>query len=81
MEMRGHEGVDPHLGRAFPGGAVVENPLPVQERQETWVQPLRREDPMEKETATRSSFLAWEILWTEESGGLQSTGLQRVRRD
>ena len=37
-------------------------------------------DPLEKEMATHSSILVWEIPWTEESGGLQSMGLQRVRR-
>ena len=37
-----------------------------------------REDPLEKEMATHSSILSWEILWTEEPGGLQSTGLERV---
>ena len=47
--------------------------------QETWVQSLIREDPLEKEMATHSSVLAWEILWTGEPGGLQSVGLQRVR--
>ena len=36
-------------------------------------------DPLEKEMATHSSLLAWEIPWTEDSGGLQSMGLQRVR--
>ena len=41
---------------------------------ETWVQSLGREDPLEKETATHSSILAWRIPWTEELGGLQSTG-------
>ena len=45
---------------------------------ETWVQPLGQEDPLEEEMATRSSILAWEIPWTEEPGGLQSTGSQRV---
>ena len=40
-------------------------------------QSLGREDPLEKEVATHSSILAWEIPWTEESGGLQSTGSQR----
>ena len=40
--------------------------------QETWVQPLDKEDPLEKEMATQSSILAWRILWTEESGKLQS---------
>ena len=41
---------------------------------ETWVQSLGREDPLEKEMATHSSVLAWRIPWTEELGGLQSTG-------
>ena len=45
---------------------------------ETWVRSLGREDPLEKEMATHSSILAWRILWTEEPGGLQSTGSQRV---
>ena len=43
---------------------------------ETWVQSLGLEDPLEKEMATHSSFLAWRIPWTEELGGLQSTGLK-----
>ena len=42
------------------------------------VRSLGREDPLEKEMATHSSTLAWKIPWTEEHGGLQSTGLQRV---
>ena len=46
--------------------------------QETWVQFLRQEDPVEKEMATHSSIPAWRIPWTEEPGGLQSMGLQRV---
>ena len=41
---------------------------------ETWVRSLGREDPLEKEMATHSSILAWRISWTEELGGLQSTG-------
>ena len=45
---------------------------------ETWVQSLGREDPLEKETATHSSTLAWKIPWTEEPGGLQSMGSQTV---
>ena len=45
--------------------------------QETRIQSLGGEDPLEKEMATRSSFLAWEIPWTEESGGLQFMGLQK----
>ena len=47
--------------------------LPVRETQ---VQSLGEEDPLEKEMATHSSILAWEIPWTEEPGGLQSTGSQ-----
>ena len=47
--------------------------------QETQVQSLGWEDPLEEEMATRSSILAWEIPRTEEPGGLQSMGLQRVR--
>ena len=46
---------------------------------ETWVQSLDQEDPLEKEMATDSSILVWEIPWTEEPGGLQSMGSQRVR--
>ena len=49
--------------------------------QETWIQSLGREGSLEKEMATHSSILAWRIPWTEEPGGLQPTGLQRVRRD
>ena len=45
---------------------------------ETWVWSLGWEDPLEKEMATHSSILAWRIPWTEEPGGLQSTGSQRV---
>ena len=49
--------------------------------QETWVPSLDQEDPLEKGMATHSSILAWEIPWTEEPGGLQSMGSQRVRND
>ena len=49
------------------------------EMQETWVQSLGREDPLEKEMATHSSILTMEILWTEEPRGPQSMGLRRVR--
>ena len=48
---------------------------------ETRVQSLGREDPLEKEMVTHSSILAWEIPRTEEPGGLQSTGSQRVKHD
>ena len=46
--------------------------------QEARVQSLGQEDPLEKEMATHSSILAWRIPWTEEPGGLQSMGSQRV---
>ena len=49
--------------------------------QETWVQFLGWEDTLEKEIATHSSILAWKIPWTEEPGGLQSMGSQRVGHD
>ena len=49
--------------------------------QETWVQFLGREDPLEKEMATYSSILAWRIPWTKEPGRLQSMWLQRVGHD
>ena len=49
--------------------------------QETWVQSLSEEDPLEEEIATHSSILGWRIPWTEEPGGLQSVGLQRVGHD
>ena len=46
-----------------------------------WVRSLDWEDPLDKGTATHSSILAWKIPWTEEPGGLQSTGSQRVEHD
>ena len=49
--------------------------------QKTWVRPLGWEGPLEEEMATHSSVLAWRIPWTEEPGGLQSKGSQRVRHD
>ena len=48
---------------------------------ETWVRSLGQENPLEKEMATHSSILAWRIPWTEEPGGLQSTGSPRVGHD
>ena len=65
-----------------PGGANgKETPLLMQETHETRVSSLGREDPLEKEMATHSSILAWKIPWTEEPGGLQSTGSQRAGHD
>ena len=57
---------------------MVEN-LPA--KQETWVRSLGQEDPLEKGMATHCSVLAWKIPWTEEPGGLQSMGWQRVGHD
>ena len=61
---------------------VVKNPLmPMQETQETLVLSLGWEDPLEEEMATHSSVFAWRTPWTEEPGGLQSMGSQRVRHN
>ena len=49
--------------------------------QETWVQSLDQEDSLEKEMANHSSILAWKTPWTEEPGGLQPMGSQRVGHD
>ena len=56
----------------FPGGASGKEP---------WVQSLGQEDPLQKAMATHSSVLAWRIPWTEDPGGLQSMGSQRVEYD
>ena len=53
----------------------------MQETQETQFQSLGQEDPLEGEMATHFGILAWRIPWTEKSGRLQSTCLQRVRHD
>ena len=57
---------------------MVKNPHAMQE---TWVQSLGWEDPLEEGMATHSNIFSWRIPWTEEPGGLQSMGLQRVRHD
>ena len=54
----------------YAGGSVVKNSPAMQETQETWVQSLGREDPLEEGRATYSSILAWRIPWTEEPGVL-----------
>ena len=59
----------------------VKNPPAMQETQKMWVQSLDQKDPLEKEMATRSSILAWKTPWTQEPGGLQSKGSQRVGHD
>ena len=60
---------------------LVKNPPAVQEAQEMQVRSLGWKDPLEEEVAPHSSILAAKIQWTEEPGGLQSLGLQRVRLD
>ena len=57
---------------------LVKNPPAMQE---TWVQSLGWEDPLEKGMATHSSILVWRIPWTEEPDRLESTGLKRARHD
>ena len=57
---------------------MVKKPLIMQEMQKIWVQILDGENPLGRRVATHSSVLAWEIPWTEEPGGLESTGSQRV---
>ena len=57
---------------------IVKNPSSMQE---TWVQSLDQEDPLKNGMATYSSILAYGIPWTEEPGGLQSMGSQRVGHD
>ena len=68
----------PNLFWGFPGGSMVKNPPAMQETQ---VQSLGQEDPLEKEKAIHFSILDWEIPWTEEPGGLQSMTSQRVGHD
>jgi len=55
----------------FPGGSVVKNPSAMQE---TWIQSLGQEDTLQKEMATHSNILAWEIPWTEELMGYSPWG-------
>ena len=62
----------------FPSVSDGKDPLAMQE---SLVRSLDQEDPLEKGMITRSSILAWEIPWTEEPGGLQFMGSQRVRHD
>ena len=77
-KLGGDLGLSLHLGvRGFPGVPVVKNPPAMQE--EILIPSLCWEDPLEKGMATYSNILAWRIAWTEEPGGLQSMGSQRVR--
>ena len=60
---------------------IVKNLPAAQEMWEIWVHFLVQEDPLEEVMATHSSDFAWRIIWTEEPGGLQSIGWQRVGHD
>ena len=60
---------------------MVKNPSATQEIQEIQFQALGWEDPLEKEMATHSNILAWKIPWTENSGGVQAVGSQRIGQD
>ena len=73
--------VSSRLSTGFPCGSVVRNLPAIQELQEMQVQFLSWEEPLEEGMATHSSILAWRIPRTEEPGGLQSIGLQRVGPD
>ena len=66
--------------QANPSGSVVKNLPAMQGLQETWVQSLGQEDPLEEGMAPHSSILAWRTPWTE-TAGLQSTGLHKVGHD
>ena len=67
--------------QAFHVALVVKNPPAMKDPQETRVWSLGQEGPLEEEMATCSNILAWKIPWTEEPGGLQFMGLQRVGHD
>ena len=71
-------GLPPNLEGASLVAQTEKNLLAMQE---TWVRSLGWEDPIEKGMATHSSIPAWRIQWTEEPGGLQSMGSQRVGHD
>ena len=60
------------------GSSVAQMVKNLPAMQETWVQSLHREDPLEKEMAPHSRILVWRIPWTEKPGGLQSMGSQRI---
>ena len=67
--------------QGFPGGLALKNLPAMQVMQETCVQSLGWEDPLEEGLATHCSILAWRIPWTKEPGGLQSKGSPRVGYD
>ena len=66
------------LGSSIQDSLVAQTVKRLPAMQDTWVQSLGQEEPLEMEMAIHSSTLAWTMPWTEEAGGLQSMGLQRV---
>ena len=66
------------MAYSFYGLPVAQTVKILPAMQETWVRSPSQKEPLEKEMATHSGILAWEIPWTEEPGGLQSMGSQRV---
>ena len=66
---------------SFPSGSAVNNLPAMQEIQEMPFQSLGQEDPLEEGMVSHSNILAWRIPWTEEPGGLESLGSQRVGHD
>ena len=71
----------PKAFMGFPGGSAIKNLPAMQEKLQTQVQSLGREDPLEEGMATQYSILAWEIPWKKEPGGLQSIQSKRVAHD
>ena len=65
----------------FCSGSAIKNLPAIRDPQETQVQSLGQEDPLEEDIATHFSILAWRIPWTDVPGGLQSIGWQRVRHN
>ena len=76
MDRFGHSYIYIYVLMGFPGSSLVKNPPAMQGAQ---VQSLDGEVPLEEGMATHSNTLAWKISWREEPGGLQSTGLKKVR--
>ena len=70
-----------YLGPSLWTSLVAQTVKNLRAMRETWVRSMGQEDPLEKGMATHSSILAWRIPLTEEPGGLQSVGSQRVRHD
>ena len=70
--------MDPVLSMLHRSSLVAQMVKRLPTMRETRVRSLGQEDPLKEEMATRSSTLAWKILWMEEPGGLQSMGSQRI---